>query len=213
MNLANLFVELISFSNLAIFVNCLITDGNYQTAFLLYDDASIKNVHFISELTEISNQNYAITMMRFEGMEQDFNMEPFEEFKNTIQIVLVNSEQLSGNQLTQHFYRKSRVSVILLPKQDDIQKRGMLKTVPYIWFGESCAVIFYQLPVSPTSTAFSKSIEVYVNSRASLAKERIVHIDGNIDIHDHLQVEETCINRYSKNRRDQLYCISLIPRQ
>lgn len=64
MYLTNNFFNLISLTNLTIFVTRLIRDGQYQSAVLLYDYASIGDTNFIQELTDSPNRNFTLVTLR-----------------------------------------------------------------------------------------------------------------------------------------------------
>lgn len=173
MNLTNILVELFSLSNLAIFVNRFIVDGNYETAILQYDDASIRDTNFIADLSGLSNHNYTIFAKRLDwlNMPPSWEMEPFRKFQNAMQIFMVDCQQEwehRFNSIVSQLFIYRRNFVFLLPMQHGERKQEIMQTATRYADVENCTMIFYQSPTKVHPSVNGKSIEVSIEENVTL---------------------------------------------
>lgn len=188
MNLTNVFLEMISLTNLAIFVNRLIVDGNYETALFLYDDASIRDTHFIQELNDLSNDNYTIMTFRSEDCVNWTSYDTDELFwrvPRSLQIFMINYDHDWNDRLLDletPFTRPGRNYVFLLPMQHQQQKEDILLSFDfYSTFRNSC-IAFYETPRTAQNVVSDKSIDVFVNMDCYTVNCSIFDADNRADI-------------------------------
>lgn len=158
MNLASLLVaNLISLSNLTHFLDRLITDGNYQTVLLIYDDASVRDTNFIPELADLAFGKYAMVIMNSDHTNQSYaeynyayDLKLFEQQQTgIIQIIMADY----GNRAVEKSLRRNSFLhslqdvVCLIPVQPDDEKKKIWKlfnrrevSLRY----RNCSIIFYQ---------------------------------------------------------------------
>lgn len=186
MNWTNIFIEVISLTNVAIFVNRLIVDGNYKTALLLYDYTSVRDTRFIQELTSPSKGNHnSIILRSADSLEwTDLNAQyTFLQAHGELPIVMMNFD-LQWNQrmlnLMTPLDRSVYNYVFLLPMPHDFNKKRIVTKIrqEHPSF-QNTSIVFYQTPLGvPTN----KSLEVFVNSICHGYNCSIFDIDRQTDI-------------------------------
>lgn len=126
MNFTNTFFDLMSLTNLTLFVNRLIHDGPYQSATLVYDYESIRDTNFIQKLLESPNRQYAIATVCVNKSEDPFSLWKKRSYRyhlNAMYIVLVNDAlphyYLIQNTISRHNVMYRPHIVFLLPMQFD----------------------------------------------------------------------------------------------
>lgn len=198
MNLTNILFELVSLTNLTIFLNRLMSDGQYKSAILLYDYESIRDTSFIRDLTDLSNFNYTFISVNLDKSESSFRMTDlisYQNLPNALHIVMAAESEWFGRTLNNRYSIYSRDAVFLLPMQPASRKQEILRTfstllrVEYNLRGNVC-LIFYGTPHTIQQTVSSKWIEAFVvTSQLIPANRSVFGIDVRSDIH--FQLDQT----------------------
>lgn len=186
MNLTNTFLEVISLTNLAIFVNRLIVDGNYETALFLYDDASVRDTHFIRELTSTSGNYTSIILRSADILRWTFLSEKkkFLSAHNELPIIMMSYDQQWDDRLLNLMTpidRSAHNYVFLLPMHHYSRWGEILQTFQSHFSYPNTSVVFYQTPHMPQNEATNHSIEVFVNSNCFTAGCSILDIGSDND--------------------------------
>lgn len=197
MNLTNIFFGLMSLTNLTLFLNRVMHDGQYQTAILLYDYEAIVNTNVIQELTDYPNRTYAFVVVRMDECGHSVDMlksYSYEKISNALHINM-DHRCIDGNSVL-----FTRDALFLFPMQNNKQKREFLwdfRTKFHFVAGTS-SVVFYQTARTIPQAFSNKTIEVYVvRSYAVAADHMVFGIDNRSDIN--LQMNQT------RNLRDKIF--------
>lgn len=158
MNLASLLIaNLISLSNLTHFLDRLITDGNYKTVLLIYDDASVRDTNFIPELVDLAFGKYAMVIMNSERTNESYveyncvyDLGAIEQQRSgIIQIIMVHygKRAVEKSLRRNNFLNNLQDVVYLIPVQPDDEKDKIwnlfnIREVSIRY--RNCSVIFYQ---------------------------------------------------------------------
>lgn len=191
MYLTNVFLGLMSLTNLTIFMNRVINDGQYQSAILIYDYKSIEDTNFIQELSDPRNRNYAIATVCIDNALNQHWMEHLtinEHLLNALHVAMVVDTEWDVKTLLQRHSLYSRDIVFLLPERHRSLNQKML------WIFRSrqgnknrISVIFYQTPRTIRHRFSNKTIEAFVvNSDVIPANQSVFEIDAQGDIHSQL---------------------------
>lgn len=190
MHFTNIFIGLVSLTNVTLFVNRLINDGQFQTAILLYNNEAIRDTNFIRELTDCPNRNYSIVTVcvdEFESSDWAPEFSPYSKIVNALHLIMVN--EWSSVTLADRQLDFSHNRVFLLPMQRDDKKKQVLQK----WkdrkdmFRGNHSAVFYQTPHTIQQAVSKKSIEVFVmNSQLSGPNRCVFEIDGRSDINSQL---------------------------
>lgn len=161
MNLtSSLVANLLTISNLTLFLDFLITDGKYKTVLLDLDDAYLNDYDFVEQMANLAGGKYAIVSRKL-GYDPIYEPLPFPSFSDSLRIVKFSFSEVSererdivvaGNMINV----RAQNIVLLIP---DDRKRGFWSAVnehmgeiPY----RNVSVVFY----GPEQTEF-QPIEVY----------------------------------------------------
>lgn len=205
MNLTNIFINLVSLTNLTIFLNRLIHDGQYKSVLLIHDNESIRDTNFIQELSNSSNRNYYTLVIacvsEFDSPEWmlEFNSQ---SFMNVLSILMVEVDMIHPKQgfpIFRHCAFAHNM-VVLLPMRRNRKNIDFLRYFFNMTKGRTrrFSLIFYQTPNTIQNAVSNKSIEVFVMSSRMIAYERPVfgiHVHGDI----HSQLSST------KNVTDEVF--------
>lgn len=155
MSLTGLLVaNLFSMSNLTHFLDRLITDGQYETVLLVYDEASIEDTNFVPELANLAFGKYSMVIVDSDrGKIPWMEMKPY-QFR-VLEIVLVNCDRNGvclNTWLLQAGHIHNRHNIILLiPKQSEGRKSLIWKWFNYVAYyicHVNISVIFYEKGIS-----------------------------------------------------------------
>lgn len=189
MNLTNIFFEAISLTNLVIFVNRLIVDGNYKTALLLYDYTSVRDTRFIQELISPSKGNHNSIILRsadsLKWIDDDAKR-AYLQTHDELPIVMMDFDQKWSYRMLNLMTPMDRSAynyVLLFPMQQNIEKWRILTKMrtDHVSF-LSNSIVFYQTPRTALDVPTNKSLEVFVNSICYTANCSIFDIDSQADI-------------------------------
>lgn len=179
MNLTSLFItNLISMSNLTFFLDRLITDGKYKTVFLTYDDASIKDNNFVSQLVDLAFEKYAMMITEYDSNRE--TTRPFDRIfflkqSDILQIIMVNYREdkarkvILGEKLRGSKFKYGIQNVVVLfPIQSNDRKEEIWEIFGTKRYSQFCkhmnvSVIFYETENSKKMTnTLRKSMEIFV---------------------------------------------------
>lgn len=200
-------VNLIVMSNLTIFLNRLITDGNYKTVLLIYDDVDcdLKDNNFGSELAELSFENYAMyTMKSNYSQVMAWQVTPIKTRSGILEILTLNYDDDGKKRMRQLLQRNdnSRYTaasiVLLIPMQSNERKRefwqcfsAATRYFPYI----NTSVIFYQTERSMKMANTSrKPIEIYALNHYHKLVRGFQNVDVNNSICDDRELNVVNLN-------------------
>lgn len=195
MNFTRILFDFISLTNLTIFLNRLMSDGQYESAILHYDYESIRDTRFIQDLTDSSNFNYTFISVNLDESESSFRMSGLISYQNlssALNIIMANESAWSGKILNDRYSIYSRDAVFLLPMQHDSRKQEVLWMFYQLLQVEfnlrgNISLVFYQTPHTIQHVVSSKSIEAYVvTSHLIPANRSVFGIDRQSDIHTQL---------------------------
>lgn len=123
-------------SNLPLFLDRLITDGNYKTVLFIYDDtdAIIKDTNFLPQLSDLSFGKYAMCVMREDysnfGSKAWRIFSPYREHSGLLQILTLNYSEGQMSRLPQLLNRYNEQQnkqnvVLLIPMPPDNQRNDI----------------------------------------------------------------------------------------
>lgn len=182
MILYHLFIaNVISMSNLTLFLDRLITHGKYNSIHLVYDDASIKDTDFVPQLVDLSQGKYAmfITKKEYSFFFTKPVMTPYRSRSDLLQVLMLNYDEGGKTRLVdilkgQNLFYSTQNVVLLMPMQSNERKREVWncfneRTITRNTQFTNISVVFYQTETSmKVANASRKSIEIFVlNYKAS----------------------------------------------
>lgn len=169
-----------SLTNLTLFLNRVMHDGQYQTAILLYSYEAIRDTNFIQEITDHHSRHYTIVAVGIhDNSTQLLESVPYRNIRNALQIIMVYRNVPYSDVLF------SRHIVYLVPMQNDKMKRNILNKIhrQFQFIKGNFSMIFYQTPRTIQQAKSNNSIEVYVLNSHAIAPDRSVFkIDLESDI-------------------------------
>lgn len=198
MSLANfLIANLIVVSNLTFFFNRLITDGNYKTVLLNYDDVNcdLKDTNFDSELAGLASENYAMYIMKSNYSQViAWEVTPIKIRFGVLEILTLNYDNDGKKRMRQLLQRNdnSRYTaasiVLLIPMQSDERKKefwqcfsAATRYFPYI----NASVVFYQTERSVKMANTSRElIEIFALNHYDRLLRRTQNVDVKNSIFD-----------------------------
>lgn len=164
MNVTSILVtNLLSLTNLIHFLDLLITDGNYQTVLLVYDEASVEDTNVISELFNSAHDNYSVVIVNRARTEiQWMKMSPYNLQFGVLEIVLLNCDE-NVECIRTWLLRAGRLHnrhnmILLIPVQAEEKKREIWDQFDTVYTQirhVNISVIFYEIetPVAKTNTS------------------------------------------------------------
>lgn len=191
MYLTNVFLGLMSLTNLTIFMNRVINDGQYKSAILIYDYKSVGDTNFIQELSDLPNRNYAISTVCIDDAVNQHWMEHLsinQHLLNALHIAMVVETEWDVKTLLHRHSLYSRDIVFLLPEQHRSLNQKKLWVFRTRQGNKNrISVIFYQTPRTIHQGFSNKTIEAFVvNSDVIPANRSVFEIDARSDIHSQL---------------------------
>lgn len=207
MNLSNfLIANLLSLSNLTHFFDRLIADGEYETVLLIYDEASVKNTNFVTELIDVARGKYVVVIMNRDGDKFSWiHMKPYSLQVRLLEIMLLNYDQNQENSIESiarigNFHHDRHNIIVLFPMQTEDHKKK-------IWehFDRddpashmNISVIFYQTKKSLTKANTSRKLfEIFVlNYNPFTAVE--IDIENNFSEISQSNLNDKIFNTISK---------------
>lgn len=159
MHLQNIVVELVSLTNLTMFLDNFIANGRYETAIFLYDNISVRDVNFIQELATVSFGKYSIVTVDFSAPEVDKIVLPFLQHYSYIEIIMVDSRNwtvLLRTLEVKYIYDCTLDIIFLLEKHSDQNQQMMLKRFKDDLYETlallNCVIVFYRNPANDKSS-------------------------------------------------------------
>lgn len=172
MSLTSLLVaNVLSLSNLAHFLDRLITDGKYETVLLIYDEASVEDTNFVPGLANLAAGKYSTVIVDMDrGKIPWMEMKPYHLQFGVLEIVMVNCDRNDvclNTWLLQAGHIHNRHNIILLiPMQSEDRKSLIWKWFNYVAYyicHVNISVVFYEKEMSlPKDDTSRKSIEIFV---------------------------------------------------
>lgn len=182
MNFTNIFFGLMSLTNLTLFLNRVVHDGQYETVMFLYFNHAIEDTNFVQELSDSPYGHYSIVtvcMDEFDHSIQLLESIPYRNLKKALQIIVLGATMPVNDILF------TRDTTFLYPMWPHEIKQDFLDRVRGEFRGKgNFSMIFYQTPRTIQQADSTKSIEVFVVDTFNLSPDRSVFgIDLQSDIH------------------------------
>lgn len=197
-------------TNQTLFLDRLITDGNYKSVSVLYDSESVKNSNFFPELADRAFGKYTIVIEEYCDRLPEESV-PIHRFSDSLQLMLLTDDEgIGGINATlwefayrSYLFNSQENLVVLIPMISEERKEMFWNLLMQKYLGINCSIVFYQTErTMQMANTSKKPIQVYViNAIYEEIDRNFVEIDvDDIGVNDRANLHDLIFGAISKKR-------------